>query len=130
MLGKELFAGGGNLSFTHIVNVQLNPDDLNKVGYHGGSAGGINPLFVTTADRDNREIIYFYADLETTYLNIGIQGYNPLFLGRADNKQYLGLVNMPSFLIRDYTWDQPIFNSNDAGKYIPIWLATDPPPWA
>ena len=128
-MNKDLLGGGKVILYTHIVNVQLNPDDSNKVGYHGGSAGGITPLFVTALDRDY-QISHFYADLETTYLDIGTRGYTPLYLGRSDNKQYLGLGNMPSFLTQDFTWDQPIFSSNDAGKYIPIWLSDTPPPWA
>lgn len=85
-----------------------------------------------TFAESEKEIIFLHCDPGNTYLSLkdASSGYNPLYLGRLDTNQYLGMASPPAGSFRPYfTWAESIFMQYD-GTPIKIWLASTPPPWA
>ena len=138
MLQKETYLNGGGgvivdpyEQFTHIVNVADLSEISNRYGYsttsttkpHGGS---ISP---DTLNGSTITDLYTDPILSTTTFKVDrpITINEVLFFGRKDKKQYREYTHTADN--EDASVDEYlIFTADDAGKDIPIYLATTPPP--
>ena len=128
--------GGGGVivdpyeQFTHIVNVADLSEVSNRYGYsttsttkpHGGS---ISP---DTLNGNTITDLYTDPILNTTTFKVDrpITINEVLFFGRKDKKQYREYIHTTDS--EDASVDEYlIFNADDVGKDIPIYLATTPP---
>ena len=124
--------------YTHVVNVGSTTSNLNItwIGYNGATSGfpltgSIIPntfegftisglLQVPGVDSSGRALINFGL---VSYDNIN----RSLYIARKDN-QFLANIALQNYYLLSYVSGE-LFNNNDVGKDVPIWLATTPPPW-
>ena len=139
MLNKELLLTGKEKLFTHIVIPAVTGDDYRGTFYgFSGSKGSCSPLTWSKEGWASAKIVSLtnlVGDMTvgSTTLVFGSVQNNPtpvtLYLCRLDKNIQLSKSFSANQFTMNTTWyNKELFNYNDVGKEIPIWLSLTPPP--
>lgn len=131
MLNKELMLiPKAGKDYTHIVTVASAGPRM--IGY-GDGEGDIEPkeLDLTSIGADVFTIFELVSNSMTKSTTVRVGSFlginvGQVFLGRADTKAMLGTNSTVRETAGWTSWEGELFEYDEVGKQVPIWLATTP----
>lgn len=142
MLEKDVLLAFGKdeAPFTYlVVPYSWRTSGVTRLGYSYRDAniqfGSILPEYFQTTANSVR-ITGLYHSIPTAgyiyfYVNGFLRDYQKLYLGRSDKRINFGTPYLGSETSGYASWQvrQNLFEEEDVGKEIPIWLSYTPPPY-